>query len=51
MTSDRPRLIDTQVHLGCHMCIERFDSLADLRDHWQRDHNYNVTFRAVTPDV
>lgn len=33
---------------GCHLCSEKgFTDLHQLSAHWQRDHNYHVTFRMV----
>jgi len=30
------------VNWACHMCPEKFNNVFEMRDHWQRDHAYNV---------
>lgn len=35
----------TYVNWACHLCSEKFTNVFDMRDHWQRDHGYNVTIR------
>lgn len=34
----------TWVHIAwqCHLCSEKFNDIFQMRDHWQRDHAYNV---------
>lgn len=35
----------THVNWQCHLCAEKFNDLFQMRDHWQRDHHYNVQIR------
>jgi hypothetical protein len=44
MTDEKPSF--TIVQFACHLCSEKgFADVYQLRDHWHRDHNYNVTIR------
>jgi hypothetical protein len=40
-----PATVTTYINWRCHLCPEKFNNVFDMRDHWQRDHNYNVTIK------